>query len=83
LGETYDDGSEPEQDASDAYYAKLLAARGKRFATEDAYAPPQGGQMKKHKGYLPGAHAGHALVDEDGNRIISGSETNWTDEEAF
>ncbi|KFY07235.1 hypothetical protein V492_07332 [Pseudogymnoascus sp. VKM F-4246] len=81
--ETYDDVSEPEQDASDDYYARLRAARGKRFTPEDGYAPPQGAQMKKHKGYPPDLHAGHMVVDSHGNRIMSGSEANWTDEDAF
>ena len=81
--ETYDDASEPEQDTSDAYYAKLRAARGKRYTPEDDY-PSHGGQMKKQKGLPPyGAHAGQALMDSEGNRIVSGSETNWTDEDAF
>lgn len=78
--ETYDDCSEPEEDASDAYYAKLRAARGKRYTPDDGYAPPQGGHPKKQKGIQPYAgHAGH-VMDGDGTRIVSGSETNWTDE---
>ena len=36
--ETYDDVSEPERDASEAYYAKLRAAREKRF-TPDCSTP--------------------------------------------
>ncbi|TAQ90237.1 hypothetical protein B7494_g1439 [Chlorociboria aeruginascens] len=82
--ETYDDVSEPEHDVSEAYYAKLRAARGKRFTPEDGYAPPQGGQTKRQKGIPPyGAHAGHEITDVHGNRIPSGSEANWTDEDAF
>ncbi|RDL39507.1 Uncharacterized protein BP5553_03847 [Venustampulla echinocandica] len=82
--ETYSEVSEPEQDASDDYYARLRAARGKRFTPDDGYAPPQGGHVKKQKGLSPyGAHAGHGLTDAHGNRIVSGSETNWTDEDAF
>jgi Ase1/PRC1/MAP65 family protein len=80
--ETYSEISEPEEDASDDYYARLRAAHGKRFIPDDGYAPPQGGQLKKQKGLPPyGAHAGHALTDPEGNRIVSGSE--WTDEDAF
>ncbi|TVY33947.1 Anaphase spindle elongation protein [Lachnellula subtilissima] len=80
--ETYSEISEPEEDASDDYYARLRAAQGKRYTPDDGYAPPQGGQLKKHKGLPPyGAHAGHALTDPEGNRIVSGSE--WTDEDAF
>ncbi|KAK3322219.1 microtubule associated protein-domain-containing protein [Apodospora peruviana] len=85
--ETYDDNSEPEMDASDAYYAKVRAARaaGKRSTPEAGYGrPPTGGQPKRQRGILPPAHhAGHAvaMVDGEGNRIVSGSE--WTDEDAF
>jgi protein regulator of cytokinesis 1 len=80
--ETYDDASEPEEDATDAYYAKLRAARAKRYTPDDEYGPPQGGQVKKQKG-IPAVYAGHAVVDTEGNRLMSGSEANWTDEDAF
>ena len=80
--ETYDDVSEPEQDATDAYHAKLRAARGKRYTPDDGYAPPQGGQVKKQRG-IPPAYAGHALADAEGHRIASNSEAGWTDEDAF
>ncbi|KAL1874372.1 hypothetical protein VTK73DRAFT_398 [Phialemonium thermophilum] len=76
--ETYDDNSEPEPDASDAYYAKVrAAARGKRMTPETGY----GGQVKRQRGIPPAMHAGHATLDHEGNRIVSGSE--WTDEDAF
>ncbi|KAK3357094.1 microtubule associated protein-domain-containing protein [Lasiosphaeria hispida] len=79
--ETYDDNSEPEMDASDTYYAKVRAARaGKRLTPETGYARPQGGQAKRQRGFPP-AHAGHVVVDNEGNRIVSASE--WTDEDAF
>jgi Ase1/PRC1/MAP65 family protein len=79
--ETYDDNSEPEIDASDTYYAKLRAARaGKRISPETGYGRPQAGQAKRQRGFPP-AHAGHTMVGNDGNRIVSGSE--WTDEDAF
>lgn len=83
--ETYSEISEPEEDASEAYYEKLRAARVKRFTPEDGHPPPQGGPQKKQRGLPPyGAHAGHAVTDAHGNRIISGSEANWTtDEDAF
>jgi protein regulator of cytokinesis 1 len=78
--ETY--GSDEDEDTSHAYYEKLRIARGKRFTPEDSY--PQGGQPKRQKGIPPyGAHAGHVLTDAEGNRIVSGSEANWTDEDAF
>ena len=79
--ETYSEVSEPEPDASDAYYAKLRAARGKRVTPDDAY--PRGNMSKKLKGIPPHGHAGHETYDAHGNRIISGSEANWTDEDAF
>ncbi|KAI1460574.1 microtubule associated protein-domain-containing protein [Annulohypoxylon moriforme] len=78
--ETYDDNSEPEPDASDTYYAKVRAARGKRFTPENGYPNPQANQSKRQRGIPPTMHAGHA-VDTEGNRIISGSE--WTDEDAY
>jgi protein regulator of cytokinesis 1 len=95
--ETYDDASEPEQDATDAYYAKLRAARGKREQPYEyvAHQPGgvAGGTLKKQKGFPPPHHIlaghGHAMVMEGGDphagqtRIVSGSETGWTDEDAF
>ncbi|GAP89204.1 putative microtubule associated protein [Rosellinia necatrix] len=79
--ETYDDYSEPEPDASDAYYAKVRAARGKRFTPDDGYAASQTGQTKRLRGLPPALHGGHATADAEGNRIISGSE--WTDDDAY
>jgi protein regulator of cytokinesis 1 len=38
--------------------------------------------VKRQKGIPPyGARAG--LANTEGNRIVSGSEANWTDEDAF
>ncbi|KAI1274800.1 microtubule associated protein-domain-containing protein [Xylaria sp. FL0933] len=79
--ETYDDNSEPEADASDTYYAKLRAARGKRFTPEDGYENAQASQAKRVRGLPPAMHNSHVTIDAEGNRIISGSE--WTDEDAF
>ncbi|ORY70043.1 microtubule associated protein-domain-containing protein [Pseudomassariella vexata] len=81
--ETYDDNSEPEPDASDAYYAKVRAARGKRFTPEDPYSHSQPSQTKRMRGIPPPtSHAGHAAsLDNDAGRIISGSE--WTDEDPY
>jgi protein regulator of cytokinesis 1 len=78
--QTIEDDSEPEEDYSEANYARLRAARaGKRFTPEDY---PQGGQVKKQKGLPPyGTRAGYA--ETEGNRIVSGSEAAWTDEDAF
>ncbi|KAH7140644.1 microtubule associated protein-domain-containing protein [Dactylonectria macrodidyma] len=79
--ETYDDNSEPEMDASDAYYAKLQAARGKRFTPEQGHRPTSS-QSKRMRGIPPSAsYGGPVMIDQDGNRIISGSE--WTDEDAY
>ncbi|KAI0460488.1 microtubule associated protein-domain-containing protein [Xylaria acuta] len=79
--ETYDDNSEPEPDASDTYYAKVRAARGKRFTPDDGYVNTQTSQAKRLRGLPPAIQSGHVTVDAEGNRIISGSE--WTDEDAF
>jgi protein regulator of cytokinesis 1 len=77
--QTIEDDSEPELDASDAYHARLRAARNKRFTPED-YS--QGGQPKKQKSIPPyGSHT--KIVNSDGPRIVSGSDANWTDEDAF
>lgn len=81
--ETYDDPSEPEDDVTEAYYAKLQGSRNKREIPYDVYPIPQGGQQKRQRGIPPGTHANQVLVDLEGNRIISGSETNWTDEDAY
>lgn len=79
--ETYDDNSEPEPDASEAYYAKLRAARGKRMEPEHGHAL-SASQSKRPRGIPPpSAYGGTVMIDQDGNRIISGSE--WTDEDAF
>lgn len=69
--ETYDDNSEPEEDLSDAYFAKLRAAR-------TGNAPrPNPNQMKRIRGIPPA----QSVLDHDGTRILSAGE--WTDEEAY
>ncbi|KAK7421826.1 Microtubule bundling protein [Neonectria magnoliae] len=79
--ETYDDNSEPEVDASDAYYAKLRAARGKRYSPEQGHRPASS-QSKRMRGIPSSAsYGGPVMIDEDGNRIISGSE--WTDSDVY
>ncbi|POR33600.1 Anaphase spindle elongation protein 1 [Tolypocladium paradoxum] len=78
--ETYDDNSEPEPDASEAYYAKLRAARGKRYEPEQCPRPSS--QAKRIRGIPPPqGYSGPVMIDQEGNRTISGSE--WTDEDAF
>lgn len=95
--ETYDDNSEPEMDASNAYYAKLRATRAgataKRSAEPEGHhhgrLPHGGSQSKRLRGVPPTAATGYGgygqqqvvMIDGEGNRIISGSE--WTDESAF
>ncbi|EGX96924.1 microtubule associated protein (Ase1), putative [Cordyceps militaris CM01] len=79
--ETYDDNSEPEPDASDAYYAKLRAARCKRQEPEYDHGAATV-QPKRLRGIPPPiGYTGPVMIDEDGNRIVSGSE--WGDSEVF
>ncbi|KAI9774759.1 MAG: hypothetical protein M1839_001626 [Geoglossum umbratile] len=83
--ETYDDASEPEVDASEAYYAKLRAARGKRFTPDGGYAAPLGGAGKKLKGIRAAGVGTETLMEGQGGQLVkvSGSEAGWTDEDAF
>lgn len=82
--ETFDDASEPEVDLSEAYYAKLRAAKtGKRFEPEGGYAPPRGGPGKKAKGVYGAGISGQTVIEEGGRRLVTGSESAWTDEDAF
>jgi len=87
--ETYDDNSEPEVDASDAYFAKVRAARmaGARVTPEAAngYARSHHHSnsvgSNKHRGLPPSSHAGRVMtMDNEGNRV---STSEWTDEDAF
>lgn len=82
--ETFDDASEPEVDLSEAYYAKLRAAKtGKRFEPEGGYGPPRGGPGKKVKGALGAGISIQNAVEEGQRRLVTGSESAWTDENAF
>ncbi|KAK4696797.1 Ase1/PRC1/MAP65 family protein, partial [Lecanoromycetidae sp. Uapishka_2] len=82
--ETFDDASEPEVDASDAYYAKLRAAKsGKRFTPEGGYTPPHGGPGKKFKALYGTSNHQTVVEEEGGRRLVTGSESAWTDEDAF
>jgi Ase1/PRC1/MAP65 family protein len=83
--ETYDDASEPEADASEAYYAKLRAARGKRFTPDSGYAAPLGGAGKRLKGIRALGAGTETLMEGKGGQLVkvSGSEAGWTDEDAF
>ncbi|TEY71323.1 hypothetical protein BOTCAL_0095g00060 [Botryotinia calthae] len=90
--ETYGDVSEtePEEDSNEDYFAKLRAARANRYTPDDEAPPFRGSatinsSMMKKKGYpLYKGPAGQALSnDRLCTRIVSGSEANWTDEDAF
>ncbi|KAI4201041.1 MAG: hypothetical protein LQ346_002244 [Caloplaca aetnensis] len=85
--ETFDDASEPEVDASDAYYAKVRALnKGKRFTPEGGYTPPRGGPGKKLRGMYGTAAVSETVVEEATGRprpIQAGSDAGWTDEDAF
>lgn len=82
--ETYDDNSEPEDEAPGAYYAKIRQSRNGDSAeyAVDPYAryTVSGQQAMKRLRGIPPAQQPQVMVDEDGNRIFSGSE--WTDEDA-
>ena len=81
--ETYDDTSEPEPDASEAYYAKLKAVKGKRLTPEGGYTPPRGGPGKRLK-VVRGVGIGQeTVVEENGRLVQAGSDAGWTDEDAF
>ncbi|KAL8706883.1 MAG: hypothetical protein Q9201_000152 [Fulgogasparrea decipioides] len=84
--ETFDDASEPEMDASEAYYAKLRAAKGagKRFTPEGGYTPPRGGPVgKRFRGVYAQGGMTETVVEEGTGRVVGGSEAGWTDEDAF
>jgi Ase1/PRC1/MAP65 family protein len=83
--ETYDDASEPEADASEAYYAKLRATKAaKRYTPEGGYTSPHGGPGKKLKNLYGTGNHGHAVIPDGNGRVVpSGSEAGWTDEDAF
>ena len=81
--ETFDDASEPEVDLTDACYGKLRAAKtGKRFEPEGGYGPPRGDPGKRLKSLYDAGIIGQA-VGENGRRLVTGSESAWTDEDAF
>ncbi|KAM3083801.1 Microtubule bundling protein [Clarireedia jacksonii] len=86
--ETYGDVSEtePEEEAGDDYYARIRASRQQRYTPEGE--PPQtfrSSTIRKAKNYPAHlTHAGRVLRnDRECTRIVSGSEANWTDEDAF
>jgi len=84
--ETYDDASEPEADATDAYYAKLRQqdSRTKRPTPEGGYAAPQhGASGKRPRGLMANGAGMGVVVDSDGRHVVEGSDAGWTDEDGF
>ena len=82
--ETFDDASESEIDSSEGHHAKLRAAKtGKRFEPEGGCTPPRLG--KRFKGVYGAGFNGQAVhaEEEGGRRLVTGSESAWTDEDAF
>jgi protein regulator of cytokinesis 1 len=89
--ETYDDVSEvePENDATDAYYAKVRAAQARSF---NKRATPEGGWQsaqghhqplgKKVRGLTPNPGREVMIVDGTGE-VVRGREQSWSDEEGF
>ncbi|KAL4912257.1 microtubule associated protein-domain-containing protein [Aspergillus aurantiobrunneus] len=74
--ETFDDGSESEGEASDAYYAKFRAAHGKRLAPEDHQQPISlaGKKAKGIRSVSPDEPIGNHMVR------VAGSDNGWTDD---
>ncbi|KAL8859983.1 MAG: hypothetical protein Q9178_003532 [Gyalolechia marmorata] len=83
--ETFDDASEPEVDATEAYYAKLRTAKmGKRMTPEGGYTPPRGGPGKKFRGIYGTGERTETVVEEmTGRPVHAGSDAGSTDEDAF
>ncbi|KAL3478649.1 microtubule associated protein-domain-containing protein [Aspergillus californicus] len=72
--ETFDDGSDSDGDASDAYYARLRAAHGKRLAPEDQQQPISlaGKKAKGIRSVSPDEPIGRNIVR------VAGSDADWT-----
>ena len=83
--ETFDDASEPEVDASEACYAKIRGAKlGKRITPEGGYTAPRSVLGKKFKATYGGVENQQTVFEVDGaRRLVTGSESAWTDEDAF
>ena len=81
--ETYDDASEPEPDASEAYYAKLNAARVKRPTPDGGHPSPRPNGNKKLRNIYEAQGHVQTYVEENGRMIPAGSDAGWTDEDAF
>ncbi|EAS28303.3 microtubule associated protein [Coccidioides immitis RS] len=72
--ETYDDASEPEVDATEAYYAKVRAAQGKRAGAE-----AQLGYPNKPKS-IRGVGSDDACVQSSFHSKRLGGSDDWTDD---
>ncbi|KAL4797943.1 microtubule associated protein-domain-containing protein [Aspergillus venezuelensis] len=74
--ETFDDGSDSDGEFSEAYYAKLRAAHGKRLAPEDHQQPISlaGKKAKGIRSVSPEEPIGRNMVQ------VAGSENGWTDD---
>ncbi len=87
-GDDDDDGvPEPESDVSDAYYARLRAAKekGKRFAPDEEggkYGGMEYGSVVRQGKKLKGT-----VVEVDGegvgHKMVEGSDAGWTDEDCY
>ncbi|KAL4871067.1 hypothetical protein BDV12DRAFT_164698 [Aspergillus spectabilis] len=74
--ETFDDGSDSEAEASEAYYAKFRAGHGKRLATEDHQQPISlaGKKARGIRSVSPDEPIGSHMVR------VAGSDNGWTDD---
>ena len=85
--ETYDSASEPEPDASEAYYAKLRAVRGKRATPEGGhsihYTSPRVAKSQRLRGVYENPNKAQTYVENNGRMVPAGSDAGWTDEDAF
>jgi Ase1/PRC1/MAP65 family protein len=80
--ETYDDNSEPEQDASDAYYAKVRATQMRNAAKR--YTPDDGCPTTSGIGKKPRLVNGESLMMAEGiegQYRIAQSTSSWEDED--
>ncbi|KAL0263528.1 Microtubule bundling protein [Diplodia seriata] len=76
--ETYSDVSEPEPDASEAYYAKLRANHMKRYTPELNSTH----RRSRPAGSIRGVGATQRMIEREDDRFMSaeGSEAGWTDD---
>ena len=87
--ETFDDASEVDAESQQAYHSRArnapYADPAKRFTPDGGHTPPRGGPAgKKFKAiYGATAHSQTIVEDDTGRRTVTGSESAWTDEDAF